>query len=112
MNRNTEDRIKTMLGFASKAGQLITGTAAVTDAIKKQRVFLVICADDLASRTLRNFQLLCEQNKILFFRFGARFELGHWIGHPDRGIIGVVSKQFASTIGALLQAEMKNIDDV
>lgn len=30
------NKLETMLGFASKAGQLITGTAGVTAAIKKE----------------------------------------------------------------------------
>jgi ribosomal protein L7Ae-like RNA K-turn-binding protein len=87
-----------MLGFASKAGQLVAGTAAVTAAIKKHRVHLVICADDLAERTRRNFGGLCESNHIKFYSLATREEIGHWIGRPERGIIGILSKQFAGSL--------------
>jgi len=92
-----------MLGFASKAGQLVAGSAVVTAAIKKNRVYLVICASDLAVRTVKNFQSLCQLNQIKFYSYSTRSEIGHWIGQPDRGVIGVVSKQFASTIISLLE---------
>jgi ribosomal protein L7Ae-like RNA K-turn-binding protein len=98
-------KIATMLGFAAKAGQLVRGTEAVTAAILKHRVHLVICAGDLAERTQKNFRGLCETNHVKYFCFATREELGHWIGSPGRGVIGVVSKQFASTIIALLEEE-------
>jgi ribosomal protein L7Ae-like RNA K-turn-binding protein len=96
-------KLATMLGFASKAGQIIAGTEAVTAAIKKHRVYLVICAGDLAERTRRNFCGLCESNQIKFHSLATREELGRWIGRPERGIIGVVSKQFAGTLAALCE---------
>lgn len=86
------------MGFAAKAGQLIAGTEAVLAAIKKHRVYLVLCAGDLADRTKRNFQGLCESNNINFFSLATREELGHWIGRPGRGVVGVASRQFAATI--------------
>jgi ribosomal protein L7Ae-like RNA K-turn-binding protein len=96
-------KLATMLGFASKAGQLITGSAAVAVAIKRHRVHLVICAGDLAERTLRNFRGLCESNQIKFYSLATREELGHWIGRPERGVIGVSSKQFAGALVSLCE---------
>lgn len=97
------NKLATMLGFASKAGQIIAGTEAVTAAIKKHRVHLVICAGDMAERTQRNFRGLCESNQIAFYSLASREELGHWIGRPERGIIGVVSVQFTGTLIPLLE---------
>ncbi len=91
-----------MLGFAAKAGQLVTGSTAVEVALKKHRVYLVICATDLAARTVKKFNSLCQFHRIAFYNFSTRSELGQWIGIPERGVIGVVSKQFAGTIGRLL----------
>jgi ribosomal protein L7Ae-like RNA K-turn-binding protein len=96
-------KIEAMLGFAAKAGQIITGSAAVEAAIKKHHVYLVICAGDLAARTIKNFSSLCRLYQIEFVNFSTRVEMGRWVGHPDRGVIGVVSKQFARTIGLLLK---------
>ncbi len=96
-------KIAAMLGFAAKAGQIITGSAAVTAAIKKRHVYLVICAGDLSARTIKDFCSLCRSYHIDFANYGTRIEIGRWVGRPDRGVIGVVSKQFAGKIGLLLK---------
>lgn len=94
-------RLQTLLGFAAKAGALITGSAAVEAGIKKRQIKLVICAADLSTRTINNFEYLCQQNGIHFFCYGNISELSLWIGNPGRGVIGVKSKQFADAIGPL-----------
>lgn len=96
------NKIPALLGFASKAGQIVTGTAAVEAAIKKHRVYLVICASDLAPRTLKNFDLWCQTNQIQFSILATRTEIGHWVGKPERGIIGITSNHFANSIRSLL----------
>ena len=95
--------IATMLGFAAKAGQLLLGTASVERGIKQRQVAMVICATDLSAKTIKNFKYWCDLNRIDFFSYGFRSELGHWVGAPERGIIGIVSKQFASRLRQLLE---------
>ncbi|HOJ77157.1 MAG TPA: ribosomal L7Ae/L30e/S12e/Gadd45 family protein [Bacillota bacterium] len=92
------NKLATLLGFASKSGQLVLGSASVESAIKKRQVRLVICATDLSPKTLKNFQYLCEVSKIRFICYGLRVELGQWVGAPERGVIGVISNQFATAI--------------
>ncbi len=94
-------RLQTLLGFAAKAGALVAGSAAVEAGIKKRQIKLVICAADLSAKTIKNFNFLCKENQIDFYCFGSHSDLGHWIGNPGRGVIGVTSKQFASAIGSL-----------
>ncbi len=94
-------QLQTLLGFAAKAGVLISGSAAVEAGIKKGQIKLVICAADLSARTIKKFEYLCKENLVIFYCFGALSELSHWIGKPGRGVIGVSSKQFAGAIGSL-----------
>lgn len=94
-------RLQTLLGFAAKAGALVTGSAAVEAGIKKRQLKLVICATDLSAKTIKNFSYLCKENQIDFYCSGVSSELGHWIGNPGRGVIGVVSRQFANAIVSL-----------
>lgn len=93
--------LEAMLGLASKAGQLIAGTAKVEKALKKHQVRLVICAQDLSPRTLKNFNELCKENQVDFYCFGSRFQLGRCIGIPQRGVVGIISNQFAAVIRSL-----------
>ena len=94
-------KLKSLLGFAVKAGDLAVGTAAVERAIIRRQVYLVICAQDLSPKTIKNFQYLCQVNSVEFYCFGTRNELGNWIGMPERGIIGVTSRQFATAMHGL-----------
>ncbi|MGD8400257.1 MAG: ribosomal L7Ae/L30e/S12e/Gadd45 family protein [Bacillota bacterium] len=96
-----EIKLQSILGFASKAGKLAAGTAAVENLLKKQRVYLVICATDLAAKTVNNFQYRCRLNKVPFYCYGARDALGSWIGFPGRGVVGITSRQFATVISRL-----------
>ncbi|NLW45847.1 MAG: 50S ribosomal protein L7ae [Firmicutes bacterium] len=94
-------RLQTLLGFAAKAGAVVSGSAAVEAGIKKGRIKLVVCAADLSARTIAKFNFLCKENRICFHCYGILSELSLWIGNPGRGVIGITSKQFADTIGSL-----------
>ncbi|HBF39398.1 MAG TPA: 50S ribosomal protein L7ae [Firmicutes bacterium] len=94
-------KLETMIGFAAKSGQLISGSTAVEVAIKKGQVYLVICAGDLSARTIKNFNHLCELKQIPFYCYGSCSDLGHWIGKPGRGVIGIRSNHFAATVRSL-----------
>lgn len=97
------NKIDSMLGFASKAGQLLLGTASVEAGLKKRKVALVVCATDLSPKTIKNFKYLCDLYQVPFYCYGLRSELGNLVGAPERGIIGIASKQFASSIRQLLE---------
>lgn len=94
-------RLQALLGFAAKAGALVTGSAAVEAGIKQRQIELVICATDLSAKTIKNFNYLCKKNGVRLYCFGILSELGRWVGRPGRGVIGVTSKQFADAIGSL-----------
>ncbi len=97
-------KIQSILGFAAKSRQLISGSTTVEEAIKKHRVYLVICASDLAPRTIKNFELICEKYQIPFYCYGSTSFLGDWIGKPGRGVIGILSSHFASTIRTIMSS--------
>jgi ribosomal protein L7Ae-like RNA K-turn-binding protein len=94
-------KIETMIGFAAKSRQLISGSTTVEVRLKKGQVFLVICAQDLSPRTIKSFSGLCETRQVPFYCYGSCSDIGHWIGKPGRGVIGIVSTHFAATIRSL-----------
>ncbi len=95
--------VASVLGLAAKAGRLLTGSAAVEEGIRHGRAQVVICANDLSAKTIKNFKFLCEQKTISFFTYGMIAELGHWIGAPGRGVIAVTSNDFSKMICSLLK---------
>lgn len=96
-------KIETMLGFASKSRQLVSGSTTVEELLKKDKVYLVICAQDLSPKTIKNFNHLCETRQIPFYCYGSCSDLGHWIGKPGRGVVGIVSTHFAAIIRSLFK---------
>ena len=94
-------RLQALLGFAAKAGALVTGSAAVEAGIKQRKIELVICASDLSAKTIKNFNYFCKKNEVRFYCFGIISELSHWVGSSGRGVIGITSKQFADAIESL-----------
>jgi ribosomal protein L7Ae-like RNA K-turn-binding protein len=96
-------KIQSMLGFAAKSRQLISGSTTVEERLKKGEVYLVICAFDLSPKTINHFKHLCETRQIAFFCYGSCQDLGHWIGKPGRGVVGIVSTHFAAIIRSLFK---------
>jgi ribosomal protein L7Ae-like RNA K-turn-binding protein len=97
------NRIAGLLGMAAKSGQLLAGTAAVEAAIKNRKVLLVICANDLSPKTVKNFNYFCQTYQIAFYTYASIAEIGHWIGRPGRGVLGVKSVEMARAIKVLLE---------
>lgn len=97
--------VTALLGMAAKAGRLVSGTAAVEAGLKKRQVLLVICATDLAPRTIRNFSFWSQKYHAGFFCYGTRSELGKCIGRPERGLIGVTGADFATAIRVCLEKQ-------
>lgn len=99
----TPPSLESILGFAAKARKLVVGTAAVEKGIKRRQVDLVIYASDLSPKTIKELQFLCDSNGVKYFCYSLRSELGKVIGAPERGVIGIVSRQFASMLCRLLE---------
>ncbi|MBN1623677.1 MAG: ribosomal L7Ae/L30e/S12e/Gadd45 family protein [Clostridia bacterium] len=86
------------VGLARKAGKLVTGTMACTQAIKKGRVELVIATEDTAGNTLDKLKIICENSKTELIEYGQSPMLGIALGRENVKIIGIVDKDFKKLI--------------
>ncbi|MFR5869064.1 MAG: L7Ae/L30e/S12e/Gadd45 family ribosomal protein [Acutalibacteraceae bacterium] len=59
-----ENRIKTMIGFAARAGQCALGATAVEAAIRSKKAKLVLLDKESTENTKKNYQNLCRHYKI------------------------------------------------
>lgn len=57
----------TLLGFASKAGKLSCGFDSVSAAIKQNKAQLVLCADDLSQKSLKEITFFADKNSVSVF---------------------------------------------
>lgn len=95
------NKIQTLLGFAQRAGKLISGENGCVSSIKKGKVFLVIIAADASQNTKSLFNSLCSSHKILCLEWGSKNDLGTAIGKSPRATVAIIDKHFAEQIAKL-----------
>jgi ribosomal protein L7Ae-like RNA K-turn-binding protein len=87
-----------LLGLARRAGKLIAGTEAASQAIRRRQAFLLILADDLAPASQKKLRNLAEFHGVPIMAALTREELGRVTGCPGRGVFAVTSLEFAKLI--------------
>ena len=92
-----------LLGLARRAGRLALGNEAVTEAIRKGSVRLVVLAADLSPRTADGIRRAAEEERLEVLELQASMdELGMALGKRT-GLIAVNDAGFAKKIAALQQ---------
>lgn len=94
----TINRIKTLLGFASKSRQLITGVELTISEMKRKKIDFVFVATDVSANTFEKIQRAAEVSGVKLYRIFTMDELSDAIGKDNRVIAGVLDKQMASKI--------------
>ncbi|MDK2823059.1 MAG: hypothetical protein PWQ67_1707 [Clostridia bacterium] len=88
----------TMLGFAQKAGKIVSGESAVKAMLNKGQIHLIIMAEDLSENRKKFWSYLALQSRIPVSIIGTKQELGIAIGLSPRAIIGITDLQMAKSI--------------
>ncbi len=99
-----KDKIKTMLGFASKSGNIITGNDFVHQSLGKKSVYLVLLGSDASKSNLEKIEKKCFRLNIPIASPLTTDEMSRAVGKNNRTVIGIVDEQFARRIYALIEA--------
>ncbi len=92
------DKILTLLGFASKSGNLSFGADAVKESVKKGKAKLVLVACDISQKSLKEISFVADKYGTGVISVVYSIEtLSHATGHKG-GIISVNESGFAETI--------------
>lgn len=96
MNNN---QILTLLGFAAKAGKLSFGTHATEWAITSGKAKLVVIAEDISKKTVKEIRFEADKKNVpVFVICGVGIEeLSHRVG-KNCGIVAVCDNGFADTL--------------
>ena len=86
-------RALTLLGFAKKAGHVISGTEALNDALQKNRIHFLFIAHDCSQASLR--QLLRQASNIPMTMNYSRDELAQATGMRVRNAYGISDRKMA-----------------
>ena len=97
-------RFLSLLGFAQKSRNLVTGEDTCIINIKKGAVKLLIIAGDASENTQNRFLHLCKSRNIPVRMIGDRDGLSSAIGKTNRTVFGVTDRKFAEEMLKALDA--------
>ncbi|HBG02661.1 MAG TPA: 50S ribosomal protein L7ae [Firmicutes bacterium] len=104
-------KVYNYLGLARRAGQVVSGEQAVSGAIKRGQVFLVLIASDASSNTHRRFSALAQYHDVCCLVYGEKDRFGHAIGQSPRAVLGVLDRNFAGVIQAHLGESVQQYNE-
>ncbi len=100
------NKILTLLGFAQKSGNLLSGENTCELFIKKNKIKLIIISKEASDNSKNKFIGICDVKNIPVIVFGSKLELSKAIGKDNRAIIGIKDQSFANRILSLYRDEL------
>lgn len=97
-----ENKILTLLGFAQKSGNLVTGENTCEIFLKKKQIVLLIVSEDVSENTLKKMIGHARKYGVPLYQYGKREELSIAIGKANRAVIGIKDRGFAKKLAELL----------
>ncbi|MGL5751193.1 MAG: L7Ae/L30e/S12e/Gadd45 family ribosomal protein [Paraclostridium sp.] len=103
MNNSNEAKIYSFLGLAQRAGKLVSGDDTTMMEVKKNKVSLVIVANDASNNTQKLFKDKTSFRKITCVTYSTKLQLGLAIGKAPRAVVGIKDANFANRILGLIE---------
>lgn len=94
MNR----KIISYLGFAKKAGKVVTGVNTCTITMAKGKVKLMILAEDISENSEKKIMKEIRRNNVEYIKLGTIDEMSRAVGQEGRSVFGICDKGFAEVI--------------
>ncbi len=95
---NNYQKVHGLLGLATKAGKITSGSEACMEAIEKRSVKLILLAKDASERTKELFETKCREFNIPIYQILSIEEISQSIGKPNKAVIGIKDKGFSEAI--------------
>lgn len=93
-----EDKLLTLLGFATRARKIIFGTNACAVSIKHRKVKLVIIAGDISENSEEKILRICENGKVPYIKILDRDTISAAVGKDNKTVLGIVDDNFSKKI--------------
>lgn len=102
------DKILTLLGFASKAGKLSYGFDAVHTTVSQKKSKLVLTANDISPKTKKEILYCCDKFKTqaIILNSYDMTTISHAIGRKC-GVLSVNDASFAEGLLSTIREELK-----
>lgn len=92
------NKIKTLLGFAQKSNNLLSGNEIVAKQLAKGTVKLVLIATDVSPKSVLNLKNKCLRLNVPVYQIMSAAQQSQAIGKMNRTVIGVLDERFAMKI--------------
>lgn len=101
------NRTKTLsyLGFARKAGKLVSGMGTCEIQLKKRQLHLLLLAEDMAEGSMEKALALARRYEVPYAVIGTGEELSRITGTSGRYVFGVTDAHFAGVIASSIEKE-------
>lgn len=90
-----------LIGLATKAGRIVSGTDACLEAMQKEKVNLVLIAQDSSNRTKTTFKQEAQKYNIAIYEVLSIEKMSKAMGKVNKAVIGIKDVGFSN--------KMKNI---
>ncbi|MBS3872671.1 MAG: ribosomal L7Ae/L30e/S12e/Gadd45 family protein [Firmicutes bacterium] len=95
------DKFLQFLGLAQRAGAVVSGTMACTEALKKGKVSLLVVAEDTEPKSAALYRQMAESKSIPYLTIFSQAALGHAIGKSRRALVVINDANFARRLQEL-----------
>ncbi len=92
------DSVLGMIGFAKRAGKVVTGTELCEAAVKNGKSRLIIIAGDISENGRKSITDACKYYKVKYIRYGDKAQLGKITGADERAAVSVNDGNFARAV--------------
>ena len=93
-----QSKAMSLLGFAKKSGNLVSGVNTCGFAIEKGKAKLVILAEDISAGSEKKIMKEIRKKGVPYIKYGTIEELSHIAGESGRSVFAVLDKGFAESI--------------
>ena len=92
------NKIINLLGLATRARNIVSGDNAVENALKLNKVKMLIISEEASDKTKKNYKFYANKYNIPIIFMGKIEELSNAIGEKNRAIIGIKDRNIANQI--------------
>lgn len=93
-----KSKVLSLMGFAKKSGNLVSGVNTCTFNINRGKVKLMILAEDISEGSEKKIMKEIRKADLEYIKYGTIDELSHATGAEGRSVFAILDEGFASSI--------------
>jgi ribosomal protein L7Ae-like RNA K-turn-binding protein len=104
MDASVRGRLLRLIGLGIRGRGAVVGVERVRDGVKKNKVAYAIVASDASRNSLDKVIPLLNARRVRFIEVPSATELGGVAGRESAAVVGIVDRQLAKGIRALVES--------